>query len=110
MIYDGLNYSHVVYTCKFCGKKWDFTSHFFMGDTLANLARFLLVAHCVIHHRDKITRKEILCGLKCGLLAPIFAIKTILLAALQIVLYPILKLLIAFFTFCSLSLDKRKNL
>lgn len=58
MIYDGLNYSHVVYTCKFCGKKWDFTSHFFMGDTLANLARFLLVAHCVIHHRDKIARKE----------------------------------------------------
>lgn len=59
MIYDNLKYSHVVYTCKFCDKKWDFTSHFFMGDVLGN-----------------------------------FALKTILIAALQIVLYPLYLLLI----------------
>jgi len=93
MIYNGLNYSHVTYKCKFCDKKFDFTSHFFMGDVLANFARFLLVTHCVIHHRDKVTYKEILNGLKCGLLAPILALKTILLAILQIVLYPLYLLL-----------------
>ena len=93
MIYDGLKYSHVVYTCKFCDKKWDFTSHFFMGDVLGNFARFLQIAHCVIHHRDKITSKDVLDGLKCGLCAPLFALKTILTAALQIVLYPLYLLL-----------------
>lgn len=93
MIYDGLNYSHVVYTCKFCDKKWNFTSHFFMGDTLAYLARFLLVTHCVIHHRDKVTFKDILGGLKCGLFVPILALKTILIAVLQIILYPLYLLL-----------------
>lgn len=72
MIYDGLNYSHVVYTCKFCNKKWDFTSRFFTGSTLACLARFLLVVHCVIHHTKEVKLKNILNGLKCGLLAPIF--------------------------------------
>lgn len=93
MIYDGLNYSHVVYTCKFCNKKWDFASHFFMGDTLAYLARFLLVAHCVIHHTKEVKLKDILNGLKCGLFVPILAFKTILIAALQIVLYPLYLLL-----------------
>lgn len=93
MIYNGLKYSHVVYKCQFCDKKFDFTSRFFMGDVLANFARFLLVVHCVIHHRDKVTRKEILNGLKCGLLAPVFALKTISLAVLQIVLYPLYLLL-----------------
>lgn len=93
MIYNGLNYSYVVYTCKFCDKKWDFTSHFFMGDVLANFARFLQITHCVIHHRDKITSKDILNGLKCGLLAPILALKTILITVLQIILYPLYLLL-----------------
>lgn len=93
MIYNGLNYSHVVYTCKFCDKKWDFTSHFFMGDTLAHLARFLQVTHCVIHHPKKVKAKDILNGLKCGLLVPILALKTILIAVLQIVLYPLYLLL-----------------
>lgn len=72
MIYNDLKYSHVVYTCKFCDKKWDFTSHFFMGDVLGNFARFLQIVHCVIHHRDKITSKDILDGLKCSLRAPSF--------------------------------------
>ena len=93
MIYDNLNYSHVAYTYKFCGKKRDFISHFFMGDTLAYLARFLLVAHCVIHHTREVKLKDILNGLKCGLLVPIFALKTILVAALQIALYPLYLLL-----------------
>ena len=93
MIYDDLKYSHVVYTCKFCDKKQDFTSHFFMGDVLGNFARFLQIVHCVIHHRDKITSKDVLDGLKCGLRAPLFALKTILIAALQIVLYPLYLLL-----------------
>ena len=93
MIYDDLNYSHVVYTCKFCGKKWDFTSHFFTGSTLASLARFLLVAHCVIYHTREVKLKDILNGLKCGLLAPIFTLATILIAVLQIVLYPLYLLL-----------------
>lgn len=93
MIYDGLNYSHVVYTCKFCGKKWDFTSHFFTGGTLACLARFLLVVHCVIHHTKEVKLKNILNGLKCGLLAPIFALTTILIAVLQVILYPLYLLL-----------------
>ena len=89
MIYDGLNYSQVVYTCKFCNKKWDFTSRFFTGSTLACLARFLLVVHCVIHHTKEVKLKNILNGLKCGLLAPIFALVTILIAALQIGLNPV---------------------
>lgn len=93
MIYDGLNYSHVVYTCKFCGKKWDFTSHFFTGGTLTCLARFLLVVHCVIHHTKEVKLKNILNGLKCGLLAPIFALTTILIAVLQVILYPLYLLL-----------------
>ena len=98
MIYDGLKYSHVVYTCKFCDKKWDFTSHFFMGDVLANLARFLLVAHCVIHHTKKVKLKDILDGLKCGLLVPILVLKTILVAVLQIALYPLYLLLTFLFS------------
>ena len=98
MIYNGLKYSHVVYKCQFCDKKWDFTSHFFMGDVLANFARFLQVTHCVIHHRDKVTREEILGGLKCGLLAPYFALKTILTAVLQIILYPLFVVLNYLFT------------
>lgn len=93
MIYDGLNYSHVVYTCKFCGKKWNFTSRFFTGSTLASLARFLLIVHCAIHHTKEVKLKNILDGLKCGLLAPIFALATILIATLQIVLYPLYLLL-----------------
>ena len=94
MIYeDGLNYSRVVCTCKFCNKKWDFTSHFFTCSTLACLARFLLVVHCVIHHTKEVKLKNILNGLKCGLLATIFALATILIAALQIVLYPLYLLL-----------------
>jgi hypothetical protein len=100
MIYDGLNYSHVVYTCKFCDKKWDFASHFFMGDILAYLARFLLVAHCVIYHTKEVKLKDILNGLKCGLLVPVLALKTILIAALQIALYP-LYLLLTFLFFKS---------
>ena len=100
MIYDGLNYSQVVYTCKFCNKKWDFTSRFFTGSTLACLARFLLVVHCVIHHTKEVKLKNILNGLKCGLLAPILALATILITALQIVLYP-LYLLLTFLFFKS---------
>lgn len=46
MIYNGLKYSHVVYTCKFCDKKWDFTSHFFMGDVLGNLRGFFKL--CIV--------------------------------------------------------------
>ena len=93
MIYNGLDYSHVVYKCKFCDKKWDFTSHFFMGDILAHLARFLLVVHCMTHHPKEVRVKDILNGLKCGLLVPIFALKTILISVLQIVLYPLYLLL-----------------
>ena len=93
MIYNGLKYSHVVYTCKFCDKKWNFASHFFMGNTLTYLARFLLIAHCVIHHTKEVKLKNILNGLKCGLLAPILALITILIAVLQTILYPLYLLL-----------------
>ena len=93
MIYDGLNHSHVVYTCKFCDKKWDFRSRFFMGDTLAYFARFLLIAHCVVHHPKEVKLKDILNGLKCGLLAPLSALKAIFIAVLQIILYPLYLLL-----------------
>ena len=97
MIYDGLNHSYVVYTCKFCDKKWDFRSRFFMGDTLAYFARFLLVAHCVVHHPKEVKVKDVLNGLKCGLLAPLPALKTIFIAVLQIVLYPLYLLLTCLF-------------
>jgi hypothetical protein len=68
-----------------------------MGDVLGNFARFLQIVHCVIHHRNKITSKDVLDGLKCGLRAPLFALKTILIAALQIALYPLYLLLIFLF-------------
>jgi hypothetical protein len=64
-----------------------------MGDVLGNFARFLQIVHCVIHHRDKITNEDVLDGLKCGLRAFLFALKTILVAVLQIVLCPLYLLL-----------------
>lgn len=43
------------------------------------------------HKRSQV--KNILNGLKCGLLAPIFALTTILIAVLQVILYPLYLLL-----------------
>lgn len=92
-VYNGLYYNRVTHKCKTCDKTWIFQSHFWGSDVLINIARVCVVAHFIVHHREKIGWKDVLYGVKCVLLIPILVIKTILVTALQFLLYPLWKVL-----------------
>ena len=92
-VYNGLYYDRVTHECKTCGKTWIFQSHFWKSDVLTNIMRVCVVMHFIAHHREKIGWKSVLYGIKCALLIPILVVKTILVAILQFLLYPLWKIL-----------------
>lgn len=92
-VYNGLYYNRVTCECNTCGKMWVFQSHFWKSDVLTNIVRVSVVMHFIAHHREKVGWKDVLYGIKCALLIPILVVKTILIAALQFLLYPLLKIL-----------------
>lgn len=81
------------FTCKVCGKSWQYKSNHFPFEVVDWFYRLLFFCHLIAHHRQELDLKKTMVGLYQILLRIVLAVVWVVLTILEIIFYPV-KLLV----------------
>ena len=79
--------------CKFCDKKWTFESKWLPVEVLESYSYPVILAHCIRHHREELTKERLWFSLKQIFITICVLVLFVIITFLKIITYPLYWLL-----------------